>query len=386
MTDSSNYSFANYNSLVENTEASGNAVTGALVRTIRVAHQLANSMAAQEKQIKNAGEVLANVLSRMGALERWRTEQGHNLAALEHILPKVQYKDSTDQEQQEGFTENTIARLGSLEMWRGKHATSYGQLTRSVIDGESRLDKLELRTQLLEENAEDYLSPAQFESQIKEQGARLNDTIERHERLNEYVKGQDDPSSTFGDNVLASLQALKDGGQICEVFAEDMRETARDVLGDCDISDQVEHALSHSIDLSDYVSVDNLDACEMWEHISGYVEDHVAENTLDRDDKQELERSAGVTEQNEEKIAMITLRLKQIGIALDPKDRSLYGDNRTPQEAFHDGMSSYADFLNDENRHLLAQFANDLLAAQNKEEDVVNALNGEEESDGTEAA
>ena len=139
MTDSSNYSFANYNSLVENTEASGNAVTGALVRTIRVAHQLANSMAAQEKQIKNAGEVLANVLSRMGALERWRIEQGHNIAALEHILPKVQYKDSTDQEQQEGFTENTIARLGSLEMWRGKHATSYGQLTRSVIDGESRL-------------------------------------------------------------------------------------------------------------------------------------------------------------------------------------------------------------------------------------------------------
>ena len=49
-------------------------------------------------------------------------------------------------------------------------------------------------------------------------------------------------------------------------------------------------------------------------------------------------------------------------------------------------MSSYADFLHDENRHLLAQFANDLLAAQNKEEDVVNALNGEEESDGTEAA
>lgn len=338
--------------------------------------------------IKNSGEVLANVLSRMGALERWRTEQGHNIAALEHILPKVQYKDSTDQEQQEGFTENTIARLGSLEMWRGKHATSYGQLTRSVIDGESRLEKLALRIQLLEENAEDYLSPAQFESQIKEQGARLNDTIERHERLNEYVKGQDDPSSTFGDNVLASLQALRDGGQICELFAEDMRETARDAFVDCDISDQVEHALSHSIDLSDYVSLDNLDAQEMWEHISEYVEEHVSENAkgMDPEDEHTLTCAASTAEYNEEKIAMITSRLKQIGIALDPKDRSLYGDNRTPQEAFHDGMSSYADFLNDENRHLLAQFANDLLAAQNKEEDVVNALNGEEKSDGTEAA
>ena len=328
MTDSGNYSFANYNSLVENTEASGNAVTGALVRTIRVAHQLANSMAAQEKQIKNAGEVLANVLSRMGALERWRTEQGHNIAALEHILPKVQYKEGSDQEQQEGFTENTIARLGSLEMWRGKHATSYGQLTRSVIDGESRLEKLE---------------------------------------------GKNDPSSTFGDNVLAALQELKDGGQICELFAEDMREQARDVLEDCDISDQVEHALGN-IDISDYVSVDNFDAYEMWEHISGYVEDHVAENHT-------LTCAANTAEYNEEKIDMITSRLKQIGIALDPKDRSLYGDNRTPQEAFHDGMRGYADYLDEDNRHLLAQFAKDLLTEQNKKDAVIDALNKEGGSD-----
>ena len=328
MTDSNNYSFANYNSLVENTEASGNAVTDALVRTIRVVHQLANSMAAQEKRFPPQG---------------------------------------TDQQQQDNFTENVIARLGDIELWRSNHAASYGELTDSFTSLKHSVEVHSGRFERSDRHIQEWAGTlkdkerhavenlealrSKIDTIDEKITARLNDVIERHERLNEYVKGQDDPSSTFGDNVLASLQALKDGGMICEMFSGDMAEIARDVIGDTDFADHVEQALGQ-MDVSEYITVSDLDQYDLWDHIRGYVEDYISENTVEPDDYKKVE--------------VIMERLKLVGIALDPKDRELHGDNRTDKDKFHDGMRCYADFLDGDNRHLLAQFANDLLQEQNK--------------------
>ena len=351
MTDSSNYSFANYNSLVENTEASANAVTDALVRTIRVVHQLANSMATQEGR-------LHDVIGQLGAFEV-----------------------GTHQKQRENFTENVIARLSDLELWRSKHAASYGELTdsftslkHSVGVHAGRFERSDRHIQEWagtlkdkERHAVENLEAlrSKIETIDEKLTARLNDTIERHERLNEYVKGQDDPSSTFGDNVLASLQALREGGHICELFGGDMAEIARDVIGDTDFADNVEQALGN-MDVAEYINVHSLDQYDLWDHIRGYVEDYVCENTISDEDKGELDR---VDNAQGETIDLILERLKLIGFALDPRDRELHGDTRTDKDKFHDGMRAYSDFLSAENRRLLAQFANDLLDSHNKEEE-----------------
>ena len=310
MTDSNNYSFANYNSLVENTEASANAVTDALVRTIRVVHQLANSMAAQEKRFPPQG---------------------------------------TDQQQQENFTENVIARLGDLELWRSKHATSYGELTDSFTSLKHSVEVHAGRFERSDRHIQEWAGT------LKDKERHAVENLEALRSKIEKLEGRDDPSSTFGDNVLASLQELKDGGSICEMFGGDMAEIARDVIGDTDFADHVETALNN-IDIAELVAVHDLDQYDLWDHIRGYVEDYISENTVDPDDYKKAERL----------VEVITERLKLVGIALDPKDRELHGDTRTDKDKFHDGMRSYADFLDGDNRHLLAQFANDLLQEQNK--------------------
>jgi phage shock protein A len=385
MTDSNNYSFANYNSLVENTEASGNAVTDALVRTIRVVHQLANSAAKHETHVKNAGEILANVLTRIDRLES---------GAIGLVC--------TDQKQQEDFTENTINRLGSLETWRSEISSSYRELTDSFTSLKhsvevhagrfTRSDQhiqewagtLKDKERHAVENLEALRSKIEkLEKRIEEwrfddPSSAFGDNLEALRSKIEKLEGRDDPSSTFGDNVLASLQQLREGGQICELFGGDMAEIARDEIGNTDFADNVENALNN-MSASDIIDVSDLDGYDLWYQVKDYVEDYVDENAkgMDSEEEHTLTCAANTAEYNAEKIAVITSRLKQVGIALDPKDRSLYGDNRTKQEAHHDAMRVYSDFRDDNNRRLLAEFANDLLDAQNKEEEPKDAKTDE---------
>lgn len=373
--DSNNYSFANYNSLVENTEASGNAVTDALVRTIRVVHQLANSAAKQETHVKNSGEILHNILNRLGTLEDDRTNIANSISGLEKILPDVQYKDGTGQDgtgqqQQEHFAENILNRLGQLELWRSRHTAGFDGLVDSFTSLKHSVGVHAGRFERSDRHIQEWAGT------LKDKERHAVENFEALRSKIEKLEGRDDPSSTFGDNVLASLQELKEGGQICEMFAGDMAETARDVIGDTDFADHVESALNN-MDLAEHITVDSLDQYDLWDHIRGYVEDYVEESTISGEDKDELDRvdnAQGAT------IDLILERLKLIGFALDPRDRELHGDNRTDKDKFHDGMRPYSDFLDDANRRLLAEFANELLDAQNKQEDVVNALNGEEKT------
>lgn len=355
MTDSNNYSFANYNSLVENTEASGNAVTDALVRTIRVVHQLANSAAKQETHVKNSGEILHNILNRLGTLEDDRTNIANSISGLEKILPDVQYKDGTDQKQQENFTENTINRLGSLETWRSEISSSYRELTDSFTSLKHSVGVHAGRFERSDRHIQEWAGT------LKDKERHAVENLEALRSKIEKLEGRDDPSSTFGDNVLASLEQLRDGGMICELFGGDMSDIARDVVGDTDFSDHVDTALGN-LDLSEYISIEDFSDHDTWYHIAGYVEDYVESHT---------------NEEIKSQVSIITERLRLVGAALDPTDREIYGDTRTVKDKYHDGMRVYADFLSEDNRSALARFANDLLDKQNKEEKGEDNPNGE---------
>lgn len=282
MTGSSNYSFANYNSLVENTEASANAVTDALVRTIRVVHQLANSMATQEGR-------LHDVIGQLGALE-----------------------GGTHQKQQENFTENALSRLGELELWRSNHALSYGELTDSFTALKHSVGVHAGRFERSDRHIQEWAGTLKDKERhvvenLEALRSKIQDITERHERLSEHVKGQvtSIDLGSFGDNVLTSLQELRDGGQICDMFSGDMAEVARDVLDDYDVSDAVQNALNNE-NLAEYIDMSDFDSYGMWEHVRDYVEEYVAENAA----------SVRETEGNGEAVAMIMSHLKQIGITL----------------------------------------------------------------------
>lgn len=251
-----------YESLINNAEVSVTAITDAVMTVFQKVFHLSKQADTHEMQLKNTGDVLYDVLSRLAGLEA-------NRAADLRLMNKM----ATD------WTEN--------------------------FEG--------LRSKM--------------------------------QAINLKFDGAHDPLSTFGDNVLATLGELKDSGAICEMFGADMAEIAREAFDDADFSDPVAYAIG-DMDMSDYIKVGDLDEDDLWEIIKGYVEDNAG--------------SIG------DKVATITCRLRELGTVLNPDDRKLYGDNRTPEDLFHEGMRPYADFLYAKNRKLLGQYANSLLDEQNK--------------------